>query len=88
MKPVQPSEFERNCADAAGAPDVYGAPMIRTQMNKSDWTILGVLALTTDLHAVRHHRVLQQRERVLQRLWALLLHHSHGFSNLRSHSKG
>ena len=45
MKPVQPSEFERNCADAAGAPDVYGAPMIRTQMNKSDWGILGILAL-------------------------------------------
>ena len=45
MKPVQPSEFERNCADAAGAPDTYVAPMIRTQMNGRDWLILGFLAL-------------------------------------------
>ena len=45
MKPVGPSEFERNCADAAGAPDVYDVPMIRTQMDKSDWAILGILAL-------------------------------------------
>ena len=45
MKPVQPSEFERNCADAGGAGDVYGAPVIRTQMNKSDWGTLLVLAL-------------------------------------------
>src|SRR3954454_8732854 len=45
MKPVQPSEFERNCADAAGAPDVYGKPMIRTQLNGRDWLILGSLAL-------------------------------------------
>jgi drug/metabolite transporter (DMT)-like permease len=45
MKPVQPSEFERNCADASGAPDVYGEPMIRTQMNGRDWLILGSLAL-------------------------------------------
>ena len=45
MKPVQPSEFERNCADAAGAPDVYGAPMIRQTMNKSDWGILLTLAV-------------------------------------------
>jgi drug/metabolite transporter (DMT)-like permease len=45
MKPVQPSEFERNCADASGAPDVYSTPMIRTQMNGRDWLILGTLAL-------------------------------------------
>src|SRR3954471_19879664 len=45
MKAVQPSEFERICADAAGAPDVYGKPMIRTQMNGRDWLILGSLAL-------------------------------------------
>jgi drug/metabolite transporter (DMT)-like permease len=45
MKPVQPSEFERNCADAAGAPDVYRTGMIRTVMDKSDWAILGILAL-------------------------------------------
>src|SRR6186997_3140525 len=45
MKPVPPSEFERNCADAAGAPDVYGDPVIRTVMNRSDWGILVTLAL-------------------------------------------
>jgi drug/metabolite transporter (DMT)-like permease len=45
MKPTVPSEFERNCADAAGAPDVYGTPMIRTVMDKSDWLILITLAL-------------------------------------------
>jgi drug/metabolite transporter (DMT)-like permease len=45
MKPVQPSEFERNCADASGAPDVYATLMIRTQMNGRDWLILGSLAL-------------------------------------------
>ena len=45
MKPVQPSEFERNCADASGAPDLYGTPMIRTQMNGRDWLILVSLAL-------------------------------------------
>jgi drug/metabolite transporter (DMT)-like permease len=45
MKPVQPSEFERNCADASGAPDTYVAPMIRTQMNGRDWLILATLAL-------------------------------------------
>jgi drug/metabolite transporter (DMT)-like permease len=44
MKPVQPSEFERNCADAAGAPDVYLEPVIRTQMNGRDWLILASLA--------------------------------------------
>src|SRR5881227_1147274 len=45
MKPVQPSEFERNCADASGAPDVYATPMIRTVMNRGDWLILGTLAV-------------------------------------------
>jgi len=45
MKPVPPSEFERNCADASGAPDAYVQPMIRTQMNGRDWLILGSLAL-------------------------------------------
>jgi drug/metabolite transporter (DMT)-like permease len=44
MKPVQPSEFERNCADAAGAPDVYLEPVIRTQMNGRDWLTLATLA--------------------------------------------
>ena len=45
MKPVSPSEFERNCADGAGAPDVYRSAMIRTVMNRSDWGILVMLAL-------------------------------------------
>lgn len=45
MKRIEPSEFERNCADAAGAPDVYTLPMIRTQMNRSDWLKLVMLAL-------------------------------------------
>jgi drug/metabolite transporter (DMT)-like permease len=45
MKPVQPSEFERNCADGGGAPDVYGKGVIRTTMNGRDWAILGILAL-------------------------------------------
>jgi drug/metabolite transporter (DMT)-like permease len=44
MKPTPPSEFERNCADAAGAPDVYPTSMIRTVMDKSDWGILLTLA--------------------------------------------
>ena len=45
MKMIEPSDFERNCADAAGAPDVYGTPAIRTQMNGRDWAILGTLAI-------------------------------------------
>jgi drug/metabolite transporter (DMT)-like permease len=45
MKPIEPSEFERNCADASGAPDVYRTPVIRTRMNRRDWLILGSLAL-------------------------------------------
>jgi drug/metabolite transporter (DMT)-like permease len=45
MKPALPSEFERNCADAAGAPDIYATSVIRTQMNGRDWLILGTLAL-------------------------------------------
>jgi len=45
MKPIEPTEFERNCADAAGAPDVYETPVIRTQMNRGDWLILLSLAV-------------------------------------------
>jgi drug/metabolite transporter (DMT)-like permease len=45
MKPAASSEFERNCADAAGAPDIYRQAMIRTVMDKSDWAILVTLAL-------------------------------------------
>ena len=45
MKPLRSREFESNCADAHGAPDLYGAPMIRTVMDKGDWAILLVLAV-------------------------------------------
>jgi len=45
MKPAPISDFERNCADAAGAPDVYVPHMIRIQMNRADWAILVALAL-------------------------------------------
>src|SRR4029079_611768 len=60
MKPTAPSEFERNCADAAGAPDVYSAPMIRTQMDKGDWATLVTLALIWGgaflfIHIAVHH---------------------------------
>ena len=45
MKAVPPSEFERNCADAAGAPDVYRDGVIRTVMNRADWGVLVTLAV-------------------------------------------
>lgn len=44
-EPVELSQFERNCADAGGAPDVYRSAMIRTVMDKSDWAILVTLAV-------------------------------------------
>jgi drug/metabolite transporter (DMT)-like permease len=44
MKPVDPKSFERNVAEAAAASAPYSAPMIRAQMNRSDWLILLVLA--------------------------------------------
>ena len=56
MKPTAPTEFERNCADAAGAPDVYSAPMIRTQMDKGDWAILAVLAAVVVMLRTRQYR--------------------------------
>src|SRR5436305_1898452 len=45
MKPIQAQAFERNAAEAADDRSVYVPPMIRSQMNRSDWLILGVLAL-------------------------------------------
>ena len=45
MKPSPSTEFERNCADASGAPDVYRTGMIRNVMDKSDWVLLITLAL-------------------------------------------
>ena len=45
MKLAEPSEFERNCADGAGAPDIYSPHVIRTMMNGRDWAILCALAV-------------------------------------------
>jgi drug/metabolite transporter (DMT)-like permease len=45
MKPIDRDSFDRKRADAAPPPDSYPAPMIRTQMNRSDWTTLVTLAL-------------------------------------------
>ena len=45
MKPVGSECFERKLADAVQPPKGYALPMIRTQMNRSDWTTLATLAL-------------------------------------------
>src|SRR5947199_5694820 len=45
MKPIEAKAFERNAAEAADDRSVYVPPMIRSQMNRSDWLILGTLAL-------------------------------------------
>jgi len=45
MKPVDPQAFDRKLAEAADGSADYAAPVIRTLMNRSDWLILGVLAL-------------------------------------------
>ena len=45
MKPVDPDTFDRKRAEAASADAAYPAAMIRTQMNRGDWTILLILAL-------------------------------------------
>lgn len=45
MKPVDPKSFGRNQAEVGAAAPVYADGMIRTVMNKSDWTTLLVLAL-------------------------------------------
>ena len=45
MKPIKPDSFERNPAEAGAALRAYDIPMIRSQMNGSDWGILIVLAL-------------------------------------------
>jgi drug/metabolite transporter (DMT)-like permease len=44
-KPIPLSQFEADCADGAGAPDIALAPAIRTVMNRADWVILGTLAV-------------------------------------------
>jgi drug/metabolite transporter (DMT)-like permease len=45
MKPVDPRSFESKLAEAGQALLGDNPPMIREQMNRSDWTILLVLAL-------------------------------------------
>jgi drug/metabolite transporter (DMT)-like permease len=45
MKPVDPALFDRNSREASVAPRDYSAGMIRTVMNKSDWSTLIILAL-------------------------------------------
>jgi drug/metabolite transporter (DMT)-like permease len=45
MKPLPPQVFDRKLADAADRAERDKAPMIRSQMNRSDWLILGSLAL-------------------------------------------
>jgi len=44
MKPIDSQSFDRKLAEAADRADAYDAPVIRSQMNRSDWLILGVLA--------------------------------------------
>lgn len=60
MKPVLPTSFERDCADPGGAPDVFEPAVIRSRMNRSDWLILGALALIWGgafffIHVAVHH---------------------------------
>jgi drug/metabolite transporter (DMT)-like permease len=45
MKPENPKAFERNHAEARNTFVADKAPMIRAQMNGSDWLIMSVLAL-------------------------------------------
>ena len=45
MKPIDQSAFDRKQAEALGAAGGDSEPMIRTQMNRSDWLILLFLAL-------------------------------------------
>jgi drug/metabolite transporter (DMT)-like permease len=45
MKPVDPHTFDRKHAEALGGEPSNMLPMIRSQMNRSDWLILLVLAL-------------------------------------------
>ena len=45
MKPVDPKSFERNAAEAAATATADNSPMIRSQMNGSDWLIMVALGL-------------------------------------------
>jgi drug/metabolite transporter (DMT)-like permease len=45
MKPIETEAFDRKLAEAVAPAKVHTSSMIRTQMNRNDWLILGVLAL-------------------------------------------
>src|SRR5437763_5555874 len=45
MKPIDPHAFDRKRAEAAPPAAAHDAHVIRSQMNRGDWLILGVLAL-------------------------------------------
>src|SRR5690349_22690447 len=45
MKPIGPEAFDRKQAEAPQPLPRHDAHMIRTQMNRSDWLILGTLAV-------------------------------------------
>jgi drug/metabolite transporter (DMT)-like permease len=45
MKPIDPQAFDRNRPEAARPVPGHDAHMIRAQMNRSDWLILGTLAV-------------------------------------------
>src|SRR6476661_4876755 len=45
MKPIDPQSFDRKAAEAATPDGAQDAHMIRAQMDRGDWLILGVLAL-------------------------------------------
>src|SRR5258708_20968846 len=45
MKPIAPHAFDRKQKEAAERAGVHDSHVIRTQMNGTDWLILGILAL-------------------------------------------
>jgi drug/metabolite transporter (DMT)-like permease len=45
MKPIEPEAFDRKHAEAIVPTEVHNRSVIRTQMNRGDWLILGILAL-------------------------------------------
>src|SRR5690349_1370762 len=45
MTPRDAFDFDRNPGDAGGGHAPYGTPMIRTTLNRADWTILLTLAV-------------------------------------------
>jgi drug/metabolite transporter (DMT)-like permease len=45
MKPIEPEAFDRKHAEAIVPAQVHNRSVIRSQMNRDDWLILGILAL-------------------------------------------